>query len=382
LAGGCAAMGLRATMASLASSRLHVLIVETPGSFVLRATVERAILRRGWRLSGAPADADALVICGTPATQDLHDAVRAVWEQLPGPRATTSVGTVDEVDAELNWVATHYRDLEAQRRDARRRVGFDGQMDHGQMVHGQMDHGQLDDGGHGGMTMAGPGGIALAGGGADRDGLEMDVLHLRLGPILADWPAGLAMWCSLQGDAITGVEVAVADAASVTGPWTEHVAYRIDAAARLLSLAGELESSARLRGLRDGLLQGVGFDSVLGRLAQVHRSVARSRSLQWSLAKVGGVEETLLRQHHWPVSWAGDVHDRLLCLLDVTSVSPLAADRHVTAGIQAELSAIAAVAPLILPGMDLGGARLVVASLVGHPALRSRALSSEYRVTV
>src|SRR5699024_5964325 len=65
-------------------------------------------------------------------------------------------------------------------------------------------------GGHGGMDMA-PGGIPLAQGGEDRDGLEMDVLHLALGPVLPFWPAGLVLRCSLQGDVVVDAEAAVID---------------------------------------------------------------------------------------------------------------------------------------------------------------------------
>src|SRR5699024_755889 len=65
-------------------------------------------------------------------------------------------------------------------------------------------------GGHGGMDMA-PGGIPLAQGGDDRHGLEMDVLHLALGPVLPFWPAGLVLRCSLQGDVVVGAEAAVID---------------------------------------------------------------------------------------------------------------------------------------------------------------------------
>lgn len=60
--------------------------------------------------------------------------------------------------------------------------------------------------GHG-MDMAGPGGVALASGAPDRDGLEMDRLHVQLGPVLASWPAGLVVWCTLAGDVVTQVDV-------------------------------------------------------------------------------------------------------------------------------------------------------------------------------
>ena len=77
-------------------------------------------------------------------------------------------------------------------------------MDHG--GHG-MDHGGMD---HGDMEMS-PGGIPLAEGGEDRDGLEMDVLHVRLGPVLPHWPAGLVLRCSLQGDVIAEAQAELVD---------------------------------------------------------------------------------------------------------------------------------------------------------------------------
>lgn len=92
--------------------------------------------------------------------------------------------------------------------------------------------------------VSGPGGIAVAAGGPDRDGLEMDILHLRLGPVLADWPAGLVLWCSLQGDAIAGVDVDTTDVFAAPQRSAAMTAYRIDAAARLLSLAGAAAGAA------------------------------------------------------------------------------------------------------------------------------------------
>jgi len=81
----------------------------------------------------------------------------------------------------------------------------------------------------------------------------MDILHLRLGPVLADWPAGLVLWCSLQGDAIAGVDVETTDVFAAPQRSAAMTAYRIDAAARLLSLAGAPAGASLVR-LRDLLL--------------------------------------------------------------------------------------------------------------------------------
>jgi len=230
------------------------------------------------------------------------------------------------------------------------------------MEHGEMGHGEFGD-----MSVSGPAGIALAAGGPDRDGLEMDILHLRLGPVLADWPAGLVLWCSLQGDAIAGVDVETTDVFAAPQRSAAMTAYRIDAAARLLSLAGAPAGASLVR-LRDLLLGGAALEGVLDELAQVRRAVARSSSLRWSLNNLGEIDAGLVRQHRWPISWTGDVYERLLHLLDVTSGSTTAAHQDPSSEGPAELRAIAAVLPLLLPGMDLAAARLVVASLVGHPA--------------
>src|SRR5260370_29378823 len=43
--------------------------------------------------------------------------------------------------------------------------------------------------------------------GADRDGLRLDQLHVPLGPVLPDWPAGLVVHLTLQGDVVQHAEV-------------------------------------------------------------------------------------------------------------------------------------------------------------------------------
>src|SRR5699024_8550920 len=66
VAGRCAAMGLSQASLALAARHAHVLVVEVPGWARTRMVVERAVLRRGWQLAQSPADADVLIVCGTP----------------------------------------------------------------------------------------------------------------------------------------------------------------------------------------------------------------------------------------------------------------------------------------------------------------------------
>lgn len=43
-----------------------------------------------------------------------------------------------------------------------------------------------------------PGGLMMTERAADRDGLRLDMLYVALGPVLADWPAGLVVELAVQ----------------------------------------------------------------------------------------------------------------------------------------------------------------------------------------
>lgn len=190
-----------------------------------------------------------MIICGTPEAPVLIEAISVIWSQLPGPRARCTVNSLGEVESALDGLAADYTNRERQRGDAASRtaVATEGErpVDHGSTDHEEMDHGSSGssgtddhDSGHGGHEMSGPGGIALASGERDIDGLEMDVLHLRLGPVLPYWPSGLVAWLSLQGDTVTGVEAEVIEADLSDSSPTSRTAWRLDAALGVLTLAG------------------------------------------------------------------------------------------------------------------------------------------------
>jgi len=372
-------MGLRESLARYAVRSAHVLVAEAPGAnWHTRVTVERHVLARGWRLASSPADADVLAVCGVPGTE-LAGALDLVWDQLPGPRSRVRVDGPDTAATALEQAERDLLDESAQRDDSRSRPTTpdmdhggdgDGDMDHGDMDHGDMDHGDMD--------MA-PGGIPLAGGGQDRDGLEMDVLHLRLGPVLPYWPAGLVLRCSLQGDVIVEAEAHVVDAdphaphhGHAAGPIgnDDHdsaaifAARRCDNAANLLALAGWEEAATRARSLRDRLVDGADAGVAAASVAELSRRVARSRLLRWSLRRVRPLSEADLEAHGLPSHLLGDPRDRLLAILDRArgalhgSVDTSAARREgVTPG----------VLPHLVTGLDLATARLVVASLDLEP---------------
>ncbi|WP_143553999.1 hypothetical protein [Serinicoccus sp. CUA-874] len=54
----------------------------------------------------------------------------------------------------------------------------------------------------------------------------MDVLKVRLGPVLPYWPAGLVLHCSLQGDVVTEARAEVLGAADEAGDETDARAAR------------------------------------------------------------------------------------------------------------------------------------------------------------
>ncbi len=203
-----------------------------------------------------------------------------------------------------------------------------------------------------------PAGIPLAEGAEDRDGLEMDQLHLPLGPVLAHWPAGVVLRVTLHGDVVVDAEVeqlATAQAGSGPDDAIVRAARLLDAASSVLALAGLPAESARARGLRDRCLDGE-LDG--GReVARVGDRVGRLRVLRWVLGGLsvegshGGSEE---------------LHDRLTGLFErARSELDGAALPTVTPGAQA--------LPGLVRGMELAAVRLWLAALI--PDLAGHELS-------
>lgn len=340
---------------------------------------ERELRRRGWALASAPAEADVLLVCGVPGPA-LNAVCNRTWAQFPGPRARAAAVTPGSIAAALDDAASSLLDSEAQRRDARERLPYasthgddgtsadgddgtdDSPMDHGShdgASHhdGDMDHGDMD---HGDMDMPMPGGIGLAEGGPDRDGLDLDVLNVPLGPVLLHWPAGLVLRCALQGDVITEASVEVLEAGetppsgsstmtgdSGTNQAREFCVGRCDAAGRLLGLAGAENLSARAFAIRDKLLEGSALDEVAEQVRRLSRSTNRSWMLQWSLKEPAGVWTTLMRWLEEALS-AAEGNGAAAA----TSQAASAAARQMT------LESL----PEQVRGLDLAAARLVVAA--------------------
>ncbi|GAA8850811.1 hypothetical protein DUHN55_35640 [Helicobacter pylori] len=391
-------MGLTRMLAHLAIRTARVLIVEAPGQWLTRAELEQQMLRRGWRAARTPAEADVLVVCGVPGPE-LGELVERLWEQMPGPRVRADVPSPTAVGGALDAAAsllldTPYHRMDAQARAREPQIPDDhGQMDpeghghHQDMGHEGMDHGGhegMDHGGHEGMDHGGhegmdhgdhegmdmaPAGIALAQGGQDRDGLEMDVLHLPLGPVLPFWPAGLVLLCSLQGDVVVDAEASIVDASGQTSGGSEPEAHpasatalRCDGVMALLAIAGAGHATTCARHARDALLRG---DQPAAREAieALHRTVRKSWLLRWSLRGVLPLDQSDLARHDLPKGCRGDAHDRLSSMVEGlrAEIGGAGLAPAVTDAVPWEA------VPQLVVGLELATARLAVASLGLEP---------------
>ncbi len=400
-------MGMTAALTRAAVRRVHVLTVEVPGDWVLRAAVERCVAARGWCAAVSPADADALAVCGMPGSE-LGEVVERIWDQLPGPRVRIDITDKESIDSALDRAGAELLDCGRQRDDARDRAqsprpdhsghhggtahggtdhrgmnhgamdhnghhGMDhSAMEHGDMDHHNMDHGAMDHSGHhgmahGGMEMA-PAGIALAEGGEDRDGLEMDVLHLRLGPVLPHWPAGLVLRCSLQGDVLAEAEAWIVDndhESRYKAPpeRTELVvaARQCDHVVDLLELSGWPRAAAIARQARDLLLGDSDVDRARELLDGLHKMLGKSRLLRWSLRDLAPLTSESLDRHELPAALAGDTYDRLLTRVGLART--LLREPLNSSLFELDSTKISDVLPALVRGLDMATARLVVASL-------------------
>ncbi|MFI8771816.1 hypothetical protein ACIGKQ_06615 [Gordonia sp. NPDC062954] len=371
-------MGLKSLLARLAVRRVHVLVVAAPGNRLLEVVVDENVRERGWVVAESPADADVLAVVRTSGPR-LTEAIEQVWQQLPGPRVRIQVGERSQVDPAFDQAVVELSDIDRQRDDARHRhdKGDDGsarhsddadehaRMDHGGMGHGQMDHGGMDHGGmdHGSMA---PAGIPLAEGADDRDGLEMDVLHLPLGPIMTHWPAGLVVQCTLQGDVVVDAQVDVLDAEALVASGADSTVEAVNhcsVVVDVLALAGAENVAAQARAVR-ALLVDDELERARAELGPLYRRIRRSSPLRWSLRGLGvldhdraeelGVDECL-------PALTGDVYDRMLARLsaiggaDGEEGGPFVTPLHWRCG---EL-----LIPELIVGLDLAATRLVIASL-------------------
>jgi hypothetical protein len=273
----------------------RLFVVTGPGGTGARVAVERTARERGWRLASSPAEATVLVVAGSP----VEPYVSRVWETMPGPRARVAVAHQSDVAAMAATMT------------AAACPGADSP----------------------------PADVPMADRDADRDGLTLDQVHVPLGPALPWWPAGLVVHTTLQGDVLQEVSVELL-AGGGGSFWAEHpVARGLDAAGRLLAVAGWADAATAAHRLRDAALAGA---SVSGPAERLAGRVRRSRTVRWLLSGVGVVPDG-------PPSVAGDALDRL--------------HRWLTTPGPDEPQWTVDTLPDLLTGTELATGRLVVASL-------------------
>lgn len=271
------------------------------------------------RLLDSPRSANVLLVAGRLPTA-LHDAARRVHGMLSHPRATlvwtassagagdddlfphaTVVGPSDDLVKTLRRVQ---RELLTRQRSSDAALLPD---DEPAPWRGVGPYGQ----GGTGMTGGVPYGRPMAERAADRDGLELDQLPVRVGPFFPAFPTGLTLDVRLQGDIVQDVSVGDNPFATSAGSAEDHAAdvTSTDPFRRALTepvLIAELElARARhhLRWLAHALrTHGLGMlgRRVLamlpvlepGRIDDVRalrRLLQRTRGLGWSTAGVGSI---------------------------------------------------------------------------------------------
>ncbi|MFI7142371.1 hypothetical protein ACIBQ5_33095 [Streptomyces massasporeus] len=256
-----------------------------------------------------------------------------------------------------------------------------------------------------------PAGLPMADRGPDRDGLTLDRLHVPLGPLLTDWPVGLTLRLTLQGDVIQEACVedstaAVSDAPRSASFWTHpwqraaagepasvgeaarrRAAAHLDSLGRLLAVAGWPAMAVTARRLRDDLLDGASGETLRPRVRRFTRRVGRSRILYWSTRGIGplsaadadaaGVSGPAARADgDVPAryrQWLAEVERDVARLDDLSLLDP--GSEEGPRGRGESSVALVRLLPRLLEGAELAAARLIVASLDPDPdelAIRSR----------
>ncbi|WP_199433051.1 hypothetical protein [Qaidamihabitans albus] len=327
------------------SRRLPVrpLVVPVPGGTASRLAAERTCRTRGWYSAASPAEANLLVVAG--ATDGaLEAAVERVWQSMPAPRARAAIARAEHAEGQLDAAEATLRDTFRQRRQATETV-------------------------HPGPEPE------MAGRGEDRDGLMLDQLTVPLGPVLPEWPAGLVLHTTVQGDVIQDARVELLGLGQVSGgtPWWPYgggtprrglAARHLDTCASLLTLAGAGRAAITARRLRDDVLLGRPAAELTGPLRRWSAGVRRSWPLRWLLSGLGPVDDDLAPPPHL----AGDVLARLRRF--ATAAEEALADLDEDGALPGRSGDESGDAqwtietlPRLLAGSELAAARLLVASL-------------------
>jgi hypothetical protein len=414
-------MDLTGVLLRAGAARPHVLAVTMPGATAVRLAAEEQLRHRGWPTAMTPADADILLIAGDPVSP-MTEVLAEIWTAMPAPRARAGASGPGEVAAALEAARAQLGDRTRQqalgaagtgRSQLGHGIGADDQAvrehsagsggHHGREAAGG-GPGDMDGGEHsramGGMNMGGmamPGGLPMADRGEDRDGLRLDQLHVPLGPVLPDWPAGLVIRVTLQGDVIQQAEPEALGAGGGSfwdEPWARaaagevvatgdaagcRTAAHLDSLGRFLAVAGWDAAAATARRLRDDVLAGAPSGRLRRDAHRFTRRVARSRTLAWLTGGLGvlSASDAAAATVRGPAlraagdvtaryrRWCAELDGALVALDDGSPLDPAAMEppRGPADDTGAPSAGLLAVLPRLLTGTELAGARLIVASL-------------------
>lgn len=306
-------MDLIARLRRFAFARPGVLLVAAPGATATRLAVERFVRVHGWQAANSPADADIIVMAGSP-TPELADIADVVEHQSVPPSVRVDLTDPADVDGALDDARAHLA------------AGGDQHTDK--------------------QTTSNP---LMADRAADRDGLALDVLNVPLGPVLPYWPDGLRLRAVIQGDIIQDVTVDMVGATERDESFWEPVerrgARRLHAIGRLLGTAGWHGMASRCQRLRDDWLRDRrppdGVHSLLN-------AMWRNRLLRTVLTGVGPMagDDAWRRLR----DWCADVTDTMAAVPGRAVAQP--DTEHALESL-----------PDALAGEELAMARLIVASL-------------------
>ncbi|QFY09758.1 hypothetical protein GBF35_26690 [Nonomuraea phyllanthi] len=399
-------MDLTAVLLKAVAARPRVLVTTLPGATPVRLAAERHLRSRDLPRALTPADADVLLVAGTH-DPGLEAALERLWQDMPAPRFRAHAASAGDVAAAIETACLHLADPSEQRAHERGGRSLSGEDEGG---HDAPDHASPegragDHSGQGGGGMAMPAGLPMAAQGPDRDGLMLDQLHVALGPLLADWPEGLILRLTLQGDVIQRAELSLpaprrppSAVPFWTEPWARaaageqvhaaeaarrRAAGHLDSMGRFLAVAGWQAAATTARRLRDELLGGAGAAAVRPAAERFARQVGRSRTLSWLTRGLGRLSsadavaagirgpaaradgDVPARYRLWLTAALEDL-DRLedRRLLDPAREEP---PRGRLGGPHSPSAGLAGALPRLLEGAELGAARLIVASLDPDP---------------
>ncbi|MCX5328685.1 hypothetical protein [Streptomyces sp. NBC_00140] len=422
-------------------TRPGVLLAVCPGATRERLAVEAELARREWRCVAVPAEADLLVIVGD---RDAEESgwVANLWQAMPAPKSWVTLTSTEQVTETLDRGLTELRHGEPPR-PVGETVGApvrgqgtgepaggpttaqSGEHHHHEQPHEHSQHDadgdhisperhaahgdheshaghEMNGGhhGHAGHEMGGVvDGLPMADRADDRDGLRLDQLHVPLGPGLVDWPAGLILRLTLQGDIVqqTGIDSLVPATPRPSfwnEPWLRAVAgervtrgdaarrlcaAHLDSLGRFFAVAGWADMAARARHVRDRALAGADAAELSALVRPLIRKAERSRTLRWLTAGLGPLPAEHARHLRvtGPAQRAdGDAYSRMLVWLDAVGRSTAACD---DSGLLGEAEAVGPrgqidgqappsralldALPGLLEGAEFACARIIVASL-------------------